>query len=86
MTYQRLLVLKALLDYQELSGADVCRRVDFKPGSIYPILHALHRGRWVFRRREQGDPSTLGHPLRNFYALTDKGRQAARAALAPLQL
>ncbi|QLD12285.1 PadR family transcriptional regulator [Microbacterium oleivorans] len=65
-------------------GLLVIGRTDRPAGSVYPILERLESLDWV--RSEWETDAARSGPRRRFYALTDEGIPAARAAVAAFEL
>ncbi|MFE3202229.1 PadR family transcriptional regulator [Embleya sp. NPDC059237] len=75
-------VLNTLLDAEPEAppwGFSICRDADLGSGTVYPILDRLLKVRWI----ESWEETTAhpGRPPRRYYALTNVGRQQARAAM-----
>jgi DNA-binding PadR family transcriptional regulator len=81
MTIPTRLVLQALLEADEVFGAEIGRLTHLPSGTVHPILARLEGLTWVSSRWEDVDPVSAGRPARRYYRLTDEGRSAARAAL-----
>ena len=66
-------------------GYQLCRQLDIKPGSLYPILMRL-TDRGLLETTWEADPPT-GRPPRHLYRLTGPGRavaaELAAAAVVP---
>jgi DNA-binding PadR family transcriptional regulator len=60
-------------------GRRLCEQTDRGAGTVYPALDKLLRAGWIADRWEEPQPAD--RPKRRFYALTDDGRVAYRAAL-----
>jgi PadR family transcriptional regulator PadR len=79
-----LLVLR-LLDRREMYGYEIVAAIhkgtgdalQAGEGSIYPILHAMVRNRWITSRRARAAGRT-----RIYYRLTDRGRAELSEAAA----
>ena len=56
-------------------GYELCRQLDLKPGSLYPILVRL-ADRGLLETAWETDPPT-GRPPRHLYRLTGSGRALA---------
>lgn len=54
-------------------GYDLCRALDLKAGTVYPILMRLAERGMVETRWEQGPPQ--GRPARHLYRLSAVGEQ-----------
>ena len=82
MTAQTLKVLGTLMSSgtEELSGAEIARRVKLASGTLYPILFRLEQAKWLESRWEKDDPRELGRPRRRLYKVTGVGAKNARAA------
>jgi PadR family transcriptional regulator PadR len=72
-----LLVLR-LLQHREMYGYEIVRAIseatgrviDVGEGTVYPILHAMEKRKWVTAARK-----TLDGRTRIYYRLTERGRQ-----------
>lgn len=62
-------------------GYDLCRELDLKPGSVYPILIRLS-DRGLLATRWEPDAPT-GRPARHLYRLTGPGRAMATDLTTP---
>jgi PadR family transcriptional regulator, regulatory protein PadR len=80
---QTLAVLLALAENPSAwrYGYELCRQLDIKAGSMYPILMRLSDRGWLETRWESDAPQ--GRPPRHLYRLTGEGRMRARASVAP---
>ncbi|MFE5522563.1 PadR family transcriptional regulator [Streptomyces virginiae] len=67
---------------EEHYGLQVAEAAGLPGGTIYPILMRLERVGWLESRWEDIDPQTEGRPQRRYYRLSERGAQAATAALA----
>jgi PadR family transcriptional regulator PadR len=76
MTTPTKLVLNTLTTGQQC-GADIARTTGLDRGTTYPILARLVKLGYAKMRIEEGDPRTLGRPLKKFYTLTSSGRAKA---------
>ena len=84
MTIPTQRVLEALLADagRERYGLEIGTAAGLRSGTVHPILARLEAYGWLTSRWEEIDASAEGRPPRRYYALTDDGLQAARAALA----
>jgi len=57
-------------------GYDLCRRLDLKAGTVYPILMRLAERGQVETAWETDPPA--GRPARHLYRLSDAGAELAR--------
>jgi PadR family transcriptional regulator, regulatory protein PadR len=82
---QTLAVLLALAEEPSAwrYGYELCRQLDIKAGSMYPILMRLSDRGWLETTWESDAPP--GRPPRHLYRLTGEGLARARqaAAVAP---
>jgi DNA-binding PadR family transcriptional regulator len=82
---QTLAVLRALAETPSgwRYGYELCRQLDIKAGSMYPILMRLSDRGWLETTWESDAPR--GRPPRHLYRLTGDGLKRARqtAAVAP---
>ena len=81
MTIPTQLVLQALVETDEVYGAQLGSVTHLPSGTVHPILARLEGLDWVVSRWEDIDPATAGRPARRYYRLTHAGRAQARAAL-----
>ncbi|GIH02479.1 hypothetical protein Rhe02_05460 [Rhizocola hellebori] len=65
-------------------GVDLMEQSGLGSGTIYPILQRLQTAGWVSSQWEEGDPVSLGRPVRRYYLLTPDGAEQARQRLAEL--
>jgi PadR family transcriptional regulator PadR len=77
-TLRLLSVMLADIDV-EWFGLSLSKATSIAPGTLYPILHRLHRAEWLEARTEDINPSDLKRPARRLYRLTGKGELAAQA-------
>lgn len=70
----------------EWSGASLQRDVGVLSGTLYPMLIRFEEEGWLSSRKEEGNPSELGRPLKRFYTLTEKGRKRVYQLLNELSL
>ncbi|QTI50319.1 PadR family transcriptional regulator [Streptomyces nojiriensis] len=84
MTLATRAVLSAFLaaPADEHYGLQVAEVAELPGGTIYPILIRLEQCGWLESRWEDIDPQEEGRPQRRYYRLSDRGAQAATAAMA----
>ena len=83
MTIPTRLVLRALPhDPTPRYGLELGRATGLPSGTIHPILARLELCGWVRSEWEDVDPITAGRPIRRYYAVTRKGQELGRRALA----
>jgi PadR family transcriptional regulator PadR len=84
MSFQTLKALEAFLENptEELSGADVHKRIGIASGTLYPILLRLESAGWFVSRWETIDPASAGRPRRRLYRLTRNGLARASDVFA----
>jgi DNA-binding PadR family transcriptional regulator len=87
MTMTTRLVLNHLLSNNDpdMFGLQIVQETGLAVGTVYPILRRLETVGWVRSRWEDIDPVTAGRPVRCYYAMTDQGRVAAKAALSRVE-
>ena len=64
-----------------LWGLEICRKLNLKPGTVYPILRRLEAAGWVESSWEVTSGVHKG-PRRRFYALTANGSSGVDAIFA----
>lgn len=75
-------VLRALEEAPSWThGYELCRALDLKAGTVYPILIRLSERGMVERTWEQDPPP--GRPARHLYRLSAAGAEAVAALAAP---
>lgn len=57
-----------------LCGADISRQAGVGGGALYKMLRRLEDAGWLAGEWEDGDPRTLGRPLRRLYRLSPTGQ------------
>ncbi|WP_202505296.1 helix-turn-helix transcriptional regulator [Streptomyces sp. SID1046] len=67
---------------EEHYGLQVAEAAGLPGGTIYPILIRLEQCGWLESRWEDINPQQEGRPARRYYRLSERGAQAASAALA----
>ncbi|MGW6688715.1 PadR family transcriptional regulator [Streptomyces sp. NPDC054961] len=67
---------------EEHYGLQIADAAGLPGGTIYPILIRLEQCGWLESRWEDIDPQQEGRPQRRYYRLSERGAQAAAAALA----
>lgn len=84
MTLATRAVLAAFLakPADEHYGLQISEAADLPGGTIYPILIRLEGCGWLESRWEDIDPQEEGRPQRRYYRLSERGAQAAAAAIA----
>jgi PadR family transcriptional regulator PadR len=88
LTYRGLKLLRIFIEdvRAEHAGADLMDRAHISSGSLYPLLIRFEQLGLLESRWEEGDPATLGRPLRRFYRITSQGAEVAFRALSELSL
>ena len=81
-------VLKLFLEAprEQRSGSTISRETKLGSGTLYPLLSRLEGAGWLASQWEDIDPSEAGRPKRRYYALTEHGRDKAKAAFDELGL
>ncbi|MFE9933579.1 PadR family transcriptional regulator [Streptomyces sp. NPDC005533] len=84
MTLATRAVLSAFLaaPADEHYGLQIAEAAELPGGTIYPILIRLEQCGWLESRWEDIDPQEEGRPQRRYYRLSERGAQAATAAMA----
>ena len=67
---------------EEHYGLQIAEAAGLPGGTIYPILIRLEQCGWLESRWEDIEPQQEGRPQRRYYRLSERGAQAATAALA----
>ena len=71
-------VVSLLLDQTKpIWGLAICRELDLKPGTVYPILRRLELAQWVESAWEDDAAQPTG-VRRRLYSVTEFGRNEAR--------
>jgi DNA-binding PadR family transcriptional regulator len=86
LTLNMLRLLRIFLDdiERERAGSDLTKATGIASGNLYPLLRTLESRGILASRWEDGDPATLGRPLRRFYKITKIGKREARRTFAEL--
>ncbi|UUY52774.1 PadR family transcriptional regulator (plasmid) [Streptomyces yangpuensis] len=84
MTLATRAVLSAFLakPADEHYGLQIADAAELPGGTIYPILIRLEQCGWLESRWEDIDPQEEGRPQRRYYRLSERGAEAATAAMA----
>lgn len=80
---RRQAILVALLDgpQEGMTGLDLCRTLNWRPGTIHPDLAWLEREEWISSYWQERPPLDPPDSRRRLYQLTPHGRTRVLAAL-----
>lgn len=86
MSQTTLLVLKAFLEVSgaPMSGAEIHKKTGISSGSLYPAFARLVKAGWLESDGENVSSHEASKPRRQYYQLTNVGRQKIRESLSLL--